>query len=53
MRWDGTGPVLRSFAEWLLPTILNLFFIPVLYVLFQIVLGLFSRKPRTPSLARE
>jgi HAE1 family hydrophobic/amphiphilic exporter-1 len=32
----------------LLSTILNLFFIPVLYVLFKTVLGLFKRKPKAP-----
>jgi hydrophobic/amphiphilic exporter-1 (mainly G- bacteria), HAE1 family len=32
----------------LLSTILNLFFIPVLYVLFKTVLGLFSRKTTRP-----
>jgi HAE1 family hydrophobic/amphiphilic exporter-1 len=33
----------------LVSTILNLFFIPVLYVLFKTVLGLFSRKPAQPA----
>jgi HAE1 family hydrophobic/amphiphilic exporter-1 len=35
----------------LLSTILNLFFIPVLYVLFKTVLGLFKRKPKAPPAA--
>jgi HAE1 family hydrophobic/amphiphilic exporter-1 len=33
----------------LLSTVLNLFFIPVLYVLFKTVLGLFSRKKPAPA----
>src|ERR1700726_1387305 len=37
------------FGGMLVSTVLNLFFIPVLYVLFKTVLGKFSRRPKGPS----
>jgi HAE1 family hydrophobic/amphiphilic exporter-1 len=41
----GTAVVGGMFVS----TVLNLFFIPVLYVLFKTVLGLFSRKKSVPA----